>query len=230
MLRNIAYVLLSGTLVALLPLGTLAARSISDDILGTPTVRVDIVVPPSIAQEQEQGFFASLRSFLGVRTLVRIRPEPGTKLVVRASAYASSPYQTDSTPCITAAGTRVRPGTVATNFLPLGTILDINGKKFIVEDRMNPRFDGYYLDLWFPSTSEALEFGRQKLEITVIGYGVPGQEIVEEEKETTSAPAQKIGQFERIGTSLQTFLAAMSSFLSARGDVNRYDINCLQGS
>ncbi len=42
---------------------------------------------------------------LGARAI--IQPEPGTTMTVPITGYAPSPYQTDSTPCITAAGTRV---------------------------------------------------------------------------------------------------------------------------
>jgi 3D (Asp-Asp-Asp) domain-containing protein len=147
---------------------------------GVSTVRLNISIsqPP-----QPKGFLSTIRSWLGIRKLVYVRPEPGTTYAVRATAYAPSPYQTDSTPCITAAGTVVRRGTVASNFLPMGTLLLINGELFIVEDRMNPRYDKA-IDIYFPSTSEARDFGSEFLEITVAGYGEPGQKLPREiEKE-----------------------------------------------
>jgi 3D (Asp-Asp-Asp) domain-containing protein len=125
----------------------------------------------------EATWWDTIWSSLGLRSTIRIRPKEGTVLRVISSAYASSPNQTDATPCITAAGTTVRPGVVATNFLPLGTIISIDGEKYIVEDRMNSRYNGYYLDIWFPSTREALDFGRKKLDITILAYDEPGAEL-----------------------------------------------------
>lgn len=161
-------------------------------------------------------------SYLGIRSM-RIRPAIGTTLTVVSSAYASSPYQTDATPCITAAGTTVRPGVVATNFLPLGTIVSIDGKKYIVEDRMNTRYDGYYMDIWFSSTSEALEFGRQRLPITIVEYAKPGADIAE--PTFTPKPEPKT-LLDKIGDSFM----AIGSFLVTRTytDVNRHDVDCTQ--
>ena len=149
---------------------------------------------------------------IGIRKMVQIRPKEGTVLTVISSAYASSPYQTDSTPCITAAGTTVRPGVVATNFLPLGTIVSIADKKYIVEDRMNSRYSGYYLDIWFTSTREALEFGRKKLDITIVAYGEVGAELSPSPTPQPSLQAEKKWFW---------FL-----FTKTYNDPNKYDVDC----
>jgi len=137
--------------------------------------RLEVMIPN--APYPDTSWWNTIWLSLGLRKTIRIRPKEGTVLTVISSAYASSPYQTDATPCITAAGTTVRPGVVATNFLPLGTIVSIEDKKYIVEDRMNSRYNGYYLDIWFSSTREALDFGRKKLDITILEYGEPGAEL-----------------------------------------------------
>src|SRR3989344_3213041 len=66
------------------------------------------------------------------------------EMILAATAYSSTPDQTDDTPFITAKGTTVRDGIIAANFLPFGTrikIPDIYGDKiFVVEDRMNRRY------------------------------------------------------------------------------------------
>lgn len=193
-------------------------------------LRIELISPPEAIQANDT-FWGKIRLFLGIRQIARIKPAVGTKLLVQASAYASSPYQTDSTPCITAAGTRVRPGVVATNFLPMGTLLEINGEEFIVEDRMNPRYAGYYLDLWFPSTTSALQFGRKQIAITITGYGDPGQEIriaEPEQDKKADATKKKISVWERF----QTQLASIGELLGARrsGNVDQYDINCFVDS
>ena len=193
------------------------------------TIRLNIAAPK---QPQPKGFLNTIRSWLGVRSRVYLRPEPGTTYAVRATAYAPSPYQTDSTPCITAAGTVIRRGTVASNFLPMGTLLLINDELFIVEDRMNPRY-GKAIDIYFPSTSEAKEFGNEFLEITVAGYGEPGQklprevakqEAVSEEKAEEPAKKQEVKQVSPIRNQLNRLSRL---FLGAKSyDVNRYDVDC----
>lgn len=102
-----------------------------------------------------------------------------------ATAYSSTSDQTDDSPFITAANTRVRDGVVATNALPLHTKIKIpalfGNKIFVVEDRMNKRYgerattlnaenlkDGGRLDIWFPDTSKALKFGIKKVTIQII--------------------------------------------------------------
>lgn len=97
--------------------------------------------------------------------------EAKRKMVVIATAYSSTPDQTDDTPFITARGTLVRDGIIAANFLPFGTqirIPDVFGNKvFVVEDRMNRRHQ-YRIDVWFPERAMAREFGIKKVTIEII--------------------------------------------------------------
>jgi len=93
------------------------------------------------------------------------------KIQVMVTAYSSTPWQTDSTPFITAAGTSVRDGIVATNILPFGTKIKIpriyGDKIFVVEDRMHPR-KHYYIDIWFPSYWQAKNFGVKETYIEIL--------------------------------------------------------------
>lgn len=165
----------------------------------------------------------SFWAYLGAKATGRLRPKEGTVLTVVSSAYAPSKYQTDSTPCITASGTTVRPGVVATNFLPLGTVVSIGGKEYIVEDRMNARYDGYYMDIWFPSTSEALEFGRKKVQITIVAYKEPGAVI----RQTPTPDPKEEGGSKGV---LEAFLDATKSLFTAtyRSNPNAHDVTCPQ--
>ncbi|MBI2642454.1 MAG: 3D domain-containing protein [Candidatus Wildermuthbacteria bacterium] len=92
--------------------------------------------------------------------------------MVVVTAYSSTVSQTDDTPFITASGTQVRDGIVATNILPMGTkikIPDLYGDRvFVVEDRMHPR-KNYQVDIWFPEYSDALNFGAKYEYIEVLG-------------------------------------------------------------
>src|SRR5579864_3310915 len=81
---------------------------------------------------------------------------------MRITAYSSSPDETDDTPFITANGTHVHDGIVATNILPFGTKVMMpalfGDKIFTVEDRMNRRIKNT-MDIWMPSKRAALVFG-----------------------------------------------------------------------
>ena len=97
---------------------------------------------------------------------------------VRASAYSSTGSQTDSSPFITATGTRVRPGVIAVSRdllrsgLPHGSRVRVTaqrgcgvnvvGRTLVVEDSMSPRWSRK-VDLWFPSRGAAVQFGTCSL-------------------------------------------------------------------
>jgi len=90
---------------------------------------------------------------------------------VTVTAYSSTIDQTDDTPYITAAGTFVRDGVIAANFLPIGTRLrmpDYFGDKvFIVEDRMNERY-WYRIDIWMPERALAKEWGVKRVRVELL--------------------------------------------------------------
>ena len=115
---------------------------------------------------------------LGKNTLIPIAnpasPEPKVvrKLSVIITAYSSTPWETDDTPFLTAAGTWVKDGIIANNLLPFGTkvkIPEIYGDKiFIVEDRMNWEKGDFHVDIWFPSYWQALNFGAKTTYIEIL--------------------------------------------------------------
>ncbi|HVO28630.1 MAG TPA: hypothetical protein VMT81_01455 [Candidatus Paceibacterota bacterium] len=92
-------------------------------------------------------------------------------LYMRVTAYASVPDETDDTPFITANGTRVHDGIVASNILPFGTQIQIpaifGDKIFTVEDRMSTRIKNT-IDLWMPTVSAAIRFGAERANIVVL--------------------------------------------------------------
>ncbi len=111
--------------------------------------------------------------------------EPTKTMKMVATAYSSDPRQTDSTPCITANGFDLcsyykeygSGNTIATNILPLGTIVQITVgdevKEYVVRDRMNARYNGQRrLDIWMPSTPEAKNFGVKVVEVKIFPKGV----------------------------------------------------------
>lgn len=90
---------------------------------------------------------------------------------VTVTAYSSTVDQCDSSPFITASGTHVRDGIIATNLLAFGTRVKFpslyGDKIFVVEDRMNKRF-GNRADIWFETREQAKQFGIKKLEMIIV--------------------------------------------------------------
>ena len=135
-------------------------------VLGTLKMGViGAVVPESLPVEKDTALLnqSSIPQEVG-------RPE--RKLVKAViTAYSSREEETDDTPLITAAGTKVRPGVVAANWLPLGAKIRIpalfGDQVFIVEDRMHVRMDGK-VDVWFSTTDEALRFGTQVARVEIL--------------------------------------------------------------
>ena len=100
----------------------------------------------------------------------RVEAGPRRRWIV-ATAYSSTPDQTDDTPFTTASGTIVRDGIVAANWLPIGAYVrlpEIYGEKvFVVEDRMHPRFYER-LDIWMPTREAAKNFGVKRVLVEVL--------------------------------------------------------------
>lgn len=97
-------------------------------------------------------------------------PEP-IKMTVIATAYTPRPEETDSTPWLTAAGTRTREGIIASNNLPFGTKVRIKGKIYTVEDRMNRKYTNAVparIDIVFMSLEKARQFGKREIEIEIL--------------------------------------------------------------
>lgn len=102
---------------------------------------------------------------------------PEMKLVreyisVISTAYSSTRRQCDSTPFITATGERVKDGGVAVNRslekkLPMGTRFAMNGKEYIVNDRMSRRWTKDRVDIWMRTEKEARDYGKQKITIVI---------------------------------------------------------------
>ncbi len=87
------------------------------------------------------------------------------------TAYSSTVDQTNSEPFITASGSWVEDGIVATNFLPFNTKIRIpayfGDKVFVVKDRMNHRYTDR-VDIWFETRSQAKNFGIKYTEIEIL--------------------------------------------------------------
>lgn len=97
--------------------------------------------------------------------------QPKYSFIGRLTAYSSSFDQCDSNPFITASGTHVQDGIVATNCMPFGTKIKIpsffGDKIFIVQDRMSWRYGCSGVDIWMPDRATAIHFGKASAEVLV---------------------------------------------------------------
>lgn len=151
--------IISATL--LLILGTLSSGFVSDAAHAPETV--------DVALANDGG--ALLNQSPVVTPETSISPDARRVTTAIVTAYSSEVRQTDSTPFVTAAGTDVRSGVVAANWLPIGTkirIPEIFGEReFVVEDRMHNR-NNDKIDIWFPTRAEAVQFGVRKAQIEIL--------------------------------------------------------------
>lgn len=86
---------------------------------------------------------------------------------VTLTAYTASLEECGKTDGVTASGTQVTEGrTIAADHLPFGTIVEIDGNLYTVEDR----FGGDYtdkIDVYFEDYEDAIEFGRQRKTVKI---------------------------------------------------------------
>lgn len=172
--------IIAALFLALLPLSVEAQEPEEEEAFDHRPLEVQFI------QEQHLSFWERVWAALRAQVTGIIRPREGTRMIAILSAYSPRVAETDSTPCIGARG-RVFRGMVASNFLPTGTRLRIEGgglaqllaiqpDQFYVGDRMNPRYGRYYMDIWMPKTQQAREFGRRRVEIQIVGY-IPQSEV-----------------------------------------------------
>lgn len=90
----------------------------------------------------------------------------------QATVYHSVPWETDSDPFTTSAGTHVRDGIVAANCLAFGTRLrmpELFGDKiFVVEDRLHPSKTCFVIDIWQEYNPPAPSFGAPITKIEIL--------------------------------------------------------------
>lgn len=96
---------------------------------------------------------------------------PAYTMTVTATAYNSLPGQTDATPFITASGTHTHWGVIAMNGMAINTKIKIpelyGDQIFVVEDRMNARYNKTHMDIWMEKYSDAKQFGVRHVKIEV---------------------------------------------------------------
>lgn len=116
------------------------------------------------------GLFSAEQPVLLARSIAQ-PAAPRYAMFLTITGYSSRPEETDDTPFITASGTTVRDGIVATNLLPFGTKVRLpslfGDKVFTVEDRMHSRYPDR-LDVWFSEYENAKQFGKRYAIVEVV--------------------------------------------------------------
>lgn len=129
------------------------------------------VVPanPPLELEAEVSLIKSAKlAALDAEEIVGVEPPRS----FQATAYSLSG--------ITRAGTRVRRGVIAADphVLPLGSTVHLKAGNYsgvyTVQDT-GKAIKGKLIDVWMPTSREARSFGRQKVRLTVLKYGVGGK-------------------------------------------------------
>lgn len=103
------------------------------------------------------------------------RPQTLKTIYMDSTSYTSRAQETDADPFITADGSEVRDGIVATNVLPFGTKVRIptvfGDRIFTVHDRMNARYS-YRIDVWSNDLAKAKQYGlKRRIPIEVVEWG-----------------------------------------------------------
>jgi len=133
-----------------------------------------LIKPHTIDADQIRTDSIILEEIEGLTKCGKDRSSYGVAKTIKmiATAYSSTPDQTDDTPFVTASGKEVEEGIVANNLLPFGTrirIPDVYGDKvFVVEDRMHKRKGKYMVDIWMSETQLAKNFGAKLVSIEVL--------------------------------------------------------------
>lgn len=170
-------------LLGLLTPGAFAAPGLPSAALASQAIRTALAPSPLMAAARTSSAATTRAQGVSQAASSAVPRSTGRSATVHSTAYNSTPGQTDSTPFITATGTRVRLGVVALSRdllgrFPYGTRITIEdlsgtysnflrGRVFVVEDTMNVRI-GNTVDVWMGSRGEALAWGSRSIRITAV--------------------------------------------------------------
>ncbi len=143
---------------------------------GIITAVIAVLVPTSsVVAEPSLGTMgdSAVKDLASVTAAPSITRFIGRTLAFEASAYTASSEETDGSPCIAASRANICDpanfNTIATNDLPIGTIVLVNGEAKVVRDRMNERYTGKnVLDILMQSKADARQWGRRQITVSVL--------------------------------------------------------------
>jgi 3D (Asp-Asp-Asp) domain-containing protein len=143
-------------------------------VIGVSLYRSFVEQPPNKLLEREEGEL----NWVQGNSIIAVSPVyypdvyilgviAGRTMQASVSAYNSLPEQTWGDPFEMANGERVYEGAVANNCLEFGTVVKIKNSIYVVKDRMNSRYGCGYFDIFLWSYKDAINWGRQSLEVTI---------------------------------------------------------------
>lgn len=137
----------------------------------TPVAVAKSMIDDTLSSKTE----AAIKNDKAIVLPKQIRPVAIKTIRMDATAYTSRVEECDGSPFITADGSVVRDGIIATNVLPIGTKVRIptvyGDKIFEVRDRMNARYS-YRLDVWMNDYNEMRQFGiKRNIPVEIIEMG-----------------------------------------------------------
>ncbi len=120
----------------------------------------------------EQVLFVEQNSLMAIYNPVlpeKKQENTGQQIIATVTAYNNFPNQTWGNPNLMASGKWVYEGAIACPaWLPFGTIVEIQGKQYICEDRLATRFrTGNYFDIFMFDYQLAREWGRRQIPVTI---------------------------------------------------------------
>ncbi len=185
----------------------LMVASIGASALQIPIAMADSVIPNPgwgtvLTIHPDTGSLASEDKMQIPSTVKEDRPTTLKTIHMDSTSYTSRGQETDDSPFITADGSDVRDGIVATNVLPFGTKVRIptvfGDRIFTVHDRMNARYS-YRIDVWTSDLETAKKYGvKRNIPIEVVAWG--------DNKKQWAARAEKMKQ-ERLAQKLENEIA-----------------------
>lgn len=154
--------------------------SIGASALQIPVATADSAIPNPgwgtvLAIHPDTGSLVSEDGEQVPATAKEDRPPTLKTIYMASTSYTSRAQETDADPFVTADGSDVRDGVVATNVLPFGTKVRIptvfGDRIFTVHDRMNARYS-YRIDVWSSDLETAKKYGlKRNIPIEVVEWG-----------------------------------------------------------
>ena len=138
----------------------------------TPSIADSPLSKSQAQKETKQNPAEALGKFEPAAPTTAVRPAEEPALVA-ASPYVATAYSLRGR---TASGRMVSRGLIAADpaVLPLGSRVRLDhpgySGEYLVADT-GGAIRGRRIDIWIPSTSEAMRFGRRTVKLTVLSYG-----------------------------------------------------------
>lgn len=130
--------------------------------------QVTLIAPATAASGEDASPSTAAPAAPAIEKVLRLKITAYTSLVAETKSYGS--------PYITADGSYVHDGVVATNLLPFGTKVMIpslfGDEVFTVDDRMSAKLMDN-MDVWMPTYRQAIVFGAHTADVEVLAPSAP---------------------------------------------------------